>query len=123
MRIGILEHFKLAGLFLVCLLVRRHGTRRAQLSRAPPAAAARQRETTSRRALLLSPRHVRSRRSGPRAVMQRPSGPNISDRGHYNVSEAATRAADLPEAAKLMDAASSTAEDAALAAGVEAAVT
>jgi hypothetical protein len=84
MRIGILEHFKLAGLFLVCLLVGRHGNRRAQLSRAPPPAAARQRETTSRRALLLSPRHVRSRRSGPIAVMQRPSGPNISDRGHYN---------------------------------------
>jgi hypothetical protein len=39
------------------------------------------------------------------------------------VSEAATTAAALPEAAKLMDAASSTAEDAALAAGVEAAVT
>jgi hypothetical protein len=75
---------KLAGLFLVCLLVGRHGTRRAQLSRAPAAAAARQREATSRRALILSPRHVRSRRSGPRAVMQLPSGPDISDRGRYN---------------------------------------
>ncbi len=39
------------------------------------------------------------------------------------VSEAATTAAALPEAAKLMDAASSAAEGAALAAGVEAAVT